>query len=33
MGTRGLNALEEALVGSVSKTVLRQASCPVLAVP
>lgn len=33
MGTRGLNAMEEALVGSVSKTVLRQASTAVLVVP
>lgn len=32
-GTRGLNAVQEALMGSVSMTLLRQASCPVLIVP
>lgn len=32
-GTRGRNAVQEALMGSVSMTLLRQASCPVLIVP
>lgn len=32
-GTRGRNALQEALLGSVSQTLLRQASCPVMIVP
>ncbi|MBN2823617.1 MAG: universal stress protein [Coriobacteriia bacterium] len=32
-GTRGRNAIQEALLGSVSMTVLRQASCPVMIVP
>lgn len=32
-GTRGMNAVQEALMGSVSMTLLRQASCPVLIVP
>jgi len=33
MGTRGRNAVQEMLLGSVSMTLLRQASCPVLIVP
>lgn len=32
-GTRGRSALTEAVMGSVSLTLLRQASCPVLVVP
>jgi nucleotide-binding universal stress UspA family protein len=32
-GTRGRSAISEAVVGSVSLTLLRQASCPVLVVP
>jgi nucleotide-binding universal stress UspA family protein len=32
-GTRGRNAVQEVLLGSVSMTLLRQASCPVLIVP
>lgn len=32
-GTRGRNAVQEMLLGSVSMTLLRQASCPVLIVP
>ncbi len=32
-GTRGRNAIQEALMGSVTMTLLRQASCPVLIVP
>lgn len=32
-GTRGLNAVQEALMGSVSMTLLKQASCPVMIVP
>lgn len=32
-GTRGRNAVQEMLLGSVSMTLLRQASCPVLVVP
>ncbi|MGB4592702.1 MAG: universal stress protein [Coriobacteriia bacterium] len=32
-GTRGRNAIQEALMGSVSMTLLRQASCPVMIVP
>lgn len=32
-GTRGNNAIQEALLGSVSMTVLKQASCPVMIVP
>jgi len=32
-GTRGRNAVQEALLGSVSRTVFRQASCPVMIVP
>ena len=32
-GTRGRNAIQEALLGSVSMTLLRQASCPVMIVP
>jgi nucleotide-binding universal stress UspA family protein len=33
LGTRGRNAVQEMLLGSVSMTLLRQASCPVLIVP
>lgn len=33
VGNRGRNALQEAMLGSVSMTLLRQASCPVLVVP
>ena len=33
VGTRGRNAVQELLLGSVSMTLLRQASCPVLIVP
>ncbi len=33
VGTRGRNAVQEVLLGSVSMTLLRQASCPVLIVP
>jgi nucleotide-binding universal stress UspA family protein len=33
MGTRGRGGFERLLVGSVTETVLRKASCPVLAVP
>ncbi|KAF0207529.1 MAG: UspA domain [Actinobacteria bacterium] len=32
-GTRGRNAVQEALMGSVSMTLLKQASCPVMIVP
>lgn len=32
-GTRGRNAIQEALLGSVSMTLLKQASCPVVIVP
>lgn len=32
-GRRGRNALTEAVLGSVSLTLMRQASCPVLVVP
>lgn len=32
-GSRGRNILTEAVLGSVSMTLLRQASCPVLVVP
>ncbi len=32
-GTRGRNAVQELLLGSVSMAMLRQASCPVLIVP
>lgn len=32
-GTRGRNAVQEVLLGSVSMTLLRQASCPLLIVP
>lgn len=32
-GTRGRNAVQEMLLGSVSMTLLRQASCPMLIVP
>jgi nucleotide-binding universal stress UspA family protein len=31
--TRGRNAVQEALMGSVSMTLLKQASCPVMIVP
>ena len=33
VGTRGRNAVQEVLMGSVSMTLMRQASCPVLIVP
>ena len=33
VGTRGRNAVQEMLLGSLSMTLLRQASCPVLIVP
>ena len=33
VGTRGRNAVQEMLLGSVSMTLLRQASCPVMIVP
>ncbi|MDY0340508.1 MAG: universal stress protein [Coriobacteriia bacterium] len=33
VGTRGRNAVQEVLLGSVSMTLMRQASCPVLIVP
>jgi len=33
MGTRGRNALAEALMGSASMTLVRQASVPVMVVP
>lgn len=33
VGSRGRNAVQEMLLGSVSMTLLRQASCPVLIVP
>jgi len=33
VGTHGRSAVKEALLGSVSMTLLRQASCPVLIVP
>lgn len=33
VGTRGQNALQEAMLGSTSMTLVRQASCPVLIVP
>lgn len=33
IGTRGRNAVQEVLMGSVSMTLMRQASCPVLVVP
>jgi len=33
VGTRGRNAMQEMLLGSVSMTLVRQASCPVLIVP
>ena len=33
VGTRGRNAVQEMLLGSVSMTLMRQASCPVLVVP
>lgn len=32
-GTRGAGPLQDAVVGSVSKTLIRQASCPVMIVP
>ena len=32
-GTRGRNGLQEAVLGSVSMTLIRQASCPVVIVP
>jgi nucleotide-binding universal stress UspA family protein len=33
VGTRGRNAIQEVLMGSVSMTLLKQASCPVMIVP
>ena len=33
VGTRGRNAIQEALLGSLSMTLLRQASCPIMIVP
>ena len=33
VGTRGRNAVQEMLLGSVSMTLLHQASCPVMIVP
>jgi nucleotide-binding universal stress UspA family protein len=33
IGSRGVATIAEAFVGSIAKTVARQASCPVLAVP
>ena len=33
IGTHGRRALDRAVLGSVAETVLREASCPVLAVP
>lgn len=33
VGTRGLGAIKGTLLGSVSKTVLGRATCPVVAVP
>jgi nucleotide-binding universal stress UspA family protein len=33
IGSRGRNPLQEALMGSVSMALMRQASCPVLIVP
>ena len=33
IGTHGRRAIDRALVGSVAETVLRRATCPVLAVP
>ncbi|HSQ22520.1 MAG TPA: universal stress protein [Coriobacteriia bacterium] len=33
VGTRGCNAVQEMLLGSLSMTLIRQASCPVLIVP
>jgi len=33
VGTRGRNAVQEMLMGSVSMTLVRQASCPVMIVP
>ena len=33
VGTRGRNAMQEMLLGSVSMTLVRQASCPILIVP
>lgn len=33
VGTRGRNAVQEMFLGSVSMTLLRQASCPVMIVP
>jgi nucleotide-binding universal stress UspA family protein len=33
IGSRGRNPLQEALMGSVSMTLMRQASCPVMIVP
>jgi len=32
-GTRGRNAIQEALLGSVSMTMLKQANCPIMIVP
>lgn len=33
VGTRGRNAVQEMLLGSVSMTLIRQAGCPILIVP
>ncbi|MRR12047.1 universal stress protein, partial [bacterium] len=33
VGTRGQNVLQQAMLGSTSMTLIRQASCPVLIVP
>ncbi len=33
VGTRGRNVLQDVILGSVSMTLMRQASCPVLIVP
>ena len=33
VGSRGPNPLQEVVLGSVSLTLMRQASCPVMIVP
>nr|MDA3937521.1 universal stress protein [Actinomycetota bacterium] len=33
VGNRGRNVLQEAMLGSVSMTIMRLASCPVMVVP